>query len=59
MFEILYYQNKANQKHLEMVNINKKMAAQADNASEQEDQLSIAGGSINLLSCCRSWCDGS
>lgn len=41
-----------------MVNINKKMAAQADNASEQ-DQLSIAGGSINLFSCCRSQCDGS
>lgn len=42
-----------------MVNINKKMAAKTDNASEQEDQLSIAGGSINLFSCCRSWCDGS
>lgn len=42
-----------------MVNINKKMAAKTDNASEQEDQLSIAGGSINLFSCCRSQCDGS
>lgn len=42
-----------------MVTINKKMAAKADNASEQEDQLSLAGGSINLFSCGRTQCDGS
>lgn len=35
------------------------MAAKADYASEQEDQLSLAGGSINLFSSCKSQCDGS